>query len=93
MRPHICWFAEVPFEMDAIEQALRACTILVTLGSSGNVYPAAGFVTVARQQGTRTVYLGPEAPETYTRSTSAVWAPRRKSCRRCSSLEKRDVRL
>lgn len=63
VRPHICWFGEVPFEMDIIERALQTCTILVTIGSSGNVYPAAGFVSVARQYGAMTVYVGPEAPE------------------------------
>ncbi len=63
VRPHICWFGEVPFEMDAIAQALNACTILVTIGSSGNVYPAAGFVSTARRRGAKTIYVGPEAPE------------------------------
>lgn len=63
MRPHICWFGEVPFEMDTIAEALNACTVLVTIGSSGNVYPAAGFVSAARRNGAQTVYVGPEAPE------------------------------
>lgn len=63
VRPHICWFGEVPFAMDAIAQALDTCTLLVTIGSSGNVYPAAGFVSVARRRGVKTVYVGPEAPE------------------------------
>jgi NAD-dependent deacetylase len=63
IRPHICWFGELPFEMDRIASALDRCNVFVTVGSSGAVYPAAGFVAQARQQGARTVYVGPEAPE------------------------------
>lgn len=63
LRPHICWFGEVPFFMNDIELALSECTLLVTIGSSGSVYPAAGFVALARARGAKTVYVGPEAPE------------------------------
>src|SRR5579859_3312099 len=47
IRPHICWFGEMPFEMDRIAGALSQCDIFVTIGSSGAVYPAAGFVRQA----------------------------------------------
>jgi NAD-dependent deacetylase len=63
IRPHICWFGEIPFDMDLIADALDACTIFVTIGSSGAVYPAAGFVRAASGVGARTIYVGPEAPE------------------------------
>ncbi len=68
LRPHICWFGEVPFEMQRITAALEACTVFVTVGSSGAVYPAAGFVAqlrMARELGhvSRLVYVGPEEPE------------------------------
>ena len=63
VRPHICWFGEIPFFMDEIQRALSRCTLLVTIGSSGAVYPAAGFVAQARAAGAKTVYVGPEAPE------------------------------
>lgn len=63
IRPHICWFGEVPFFMDEIEAALSRCTVLITAGSSGSVYPAAGFVATARANGARTIYVGPEPPE------------------------------
>lgn len=63
VRPHICWFGEMPFFMDDIQAALSRCTLLVTIGSSGAVYPAAGFVAQARAHGANTVYVGPEAPE------------------------------
>jgi NAD-dependent deacetylase len=63
VRPHICWFGEIPFFMDEIQAALSRCTLLVTIGSSGAVYPAAGFVAEAKANGAKTVYVGPEAPE------------------------------
>jgi NAD-dependent deacetylase len=63
IRPHICWFGEMPFEMDRIEDALSECTLFVTIGSSGAVYPAAGFVQRARQTGAKTIYVGPERPD------------------------------
>jgi NAD-dependent deacetylase len=63
IRPHICWFGEVPFDMDLIADALDACTIFVTIGSSGAVYPAAGFVRAAQAAGARAIYVGPEEPE------------------------------
>lgn len=46
LRPHIVWFGEMPFEMDRIYQALDACDLFVAIGTSGTVYPAAGFVSV-----------------------------------------------
>jgi NAD-dependent protein deacetylase/lipoamidase len=63
IRPHICWFGEMPFDMDGIGAALSDCELFVTIGSSGAVYPAAGFAERARRHGARTVYVGPEAPE------------------------------
>jgi NAD-dependent protein deacetylase/lipoamidase len=62
VRPHICWFGEVPFELDTIEAALMGCDLCLVAGTSGVVYPAAGFVQVARARGARTVYVGPEEP-------------------------------
>jgi NAD-dependent deacetylase len=62
IRPHIVWFGEVPLGMDEIATALRACDVFVTIGSSGAVYPAAGFVAAVRGRA-RTVYVGPEAPD------------------------------
>lgn len=64
LRPHIVWFGEVPFELDRIGDALLRADLFVTIGSSGAVYPAAGFVARARQIGrARTVYVGPERPD------------------------------
>ncbi len=61
IRPHIVWFGEVPFFMEEIAAELRRATVFVTIGSSGAVYPAAGFVRAARAA--RTVYVGPEEPD------------------------------
>jgi NAD-dependent deacetylase len=62
VRPHIVWFGEVPFAMGEIARALDACDVFVTIGSSGAVYPAAGFVAVVRGRA-RTIYVGPEIPD------------------------------
>lgn len=62
MRPHIVFFGEVPLEMSRIGQEIAESTLMIVIGTSGNVYPAAGFVHRARQSGARTVYIGPEAP-------------------------------
>lgn len=51
MRPDIVWFGEMPLEMDRIDKALLACDLFVAIGTSGNVYPAAGFVDIVRRQG------------------------------------------
>jgi NAD-dependent deacetylase len=64
IRPHIVWFGEVPFFLDEIAAALDRCDVFVTIGSSGVVYPAAGFVRqVRRRAGVRAIYIGPEEPE------------------------------
>lgn len=57
LRPDIVWFGEMPYAMDRIEDALAACDLFVSIGTSGNVYPAAGFVDLARQVGAHTLEL------------------------------------
>jgi NAD-dependent deacetylase len=44
LRPHVVWFGEVPFALDCIGRALEKCGLFVAIGTSGHVYPAAGFV-------------------------------------------------
>jgi NAD-dependent deacetylase len=61
IRPHICWFGEVPFELDRIFRALDRSTIFVAIGTSGVVEPAASFVAQVGGQA-RTIYVGPEEP-------------------------------
>ena len=60
MRPHIVWFGEMPLRMERIEAALSACDLFVSIGTSGAVYPAAGFVQLARMAGARTVEINLE---------------------------------
>ena len=57
LRPHIVWFGEMPMEMQRIEMALAKCDLFVSIGTSGNVYPAAGFVALANQAGATTRML------------------------------------
>lgn len=51
LRPHVVWFGEMPFQMDVIHQALERCAVFVSIGTSGAVYPAAGFVEHVRALG------------------------------------------
>lgn len=51
VRPHVVWFGEVPMGLDEIEQLLIRCDLFVSIGTSGNVYPAAGFVDMVRRMG------------------------------------------
>lgn len=63
LRPHVVWFGEMPLDMDRIEGALSRCGLFLSIGTSGNVYPAAGFVREARRAGARTVELNLEPSE------------------------------
>jgi len=61
IRPHICWFGEVPFELDRIYRALDECTIFMAVGTSGVIQPAASFVAQVADHA-RTIYVGPQKP-------------------------------
>jgi NAD-dependent deacetylase len=61
IRPHICWFGEVPFELKQIYQALDECTLFMAIGTSGVVEPAASFVAQVHGRA-QTIYVGPESP-------------------------------
>jgi len=69
LRPHVVWFGEVPFDLELIFEELEACDLFVTVGSSGAVHPAAGFVSHLRHNPgpsgrfARCVYVGLERPE------------------------------
>jgi NAD-dependent protein deacetylase/lipoamidase len=60
LRPDIVWFGEMPYDMDRIEEALQRCDLFVSIGTSGAVYPAAGFVQTARYRGARTLEMNLE---------------------------------
>ena len=60
LRPNVVWFGEMPMAMDLIYAALDSCDLFISIGTSGNVYPAAGFVQVARAAGAHTVEINLE---------------------------------
>lgn len=57
LRPDVVWFGEVPYELDRIEAAVAECDVFAAVGTSGEVYPAAGFAALAAALGARTVEL------------------------------------
>jgi NAD-dependent deacetylase len=60
LRPDVVWFGEMPYQMDEIEAALSRCDLFVSIGTSGAVYPAAGYVRTARHYGAQTLELNME---------------------------------
>lgn len=61
MRPDIVWFGEMPYHMDKIQDALARADVFIAIGTSGHVYPAAGFVEIARGAGARTIEVNLDA--------------------------------
>lgn len=60
LRPHIVWFGEMPFEMEHIHYALSKADLFIAIGTSGNVYPAANFVEIAKNHGAQSIELNLE---------------------------------
>lgn len=60
LRPDVVWFGEMPYQMEVIYAALQKADLFVSIGTSGAVYPAAGLVRQAREQGARTLELNLE---------------------------------
>ena len=75
MRPHIVWFGEMPLEMERIEAALETCDLFVSIGTSGAVYPAAGFVQSARYAAARTVEINLEPTQGARLFDEGVYGP------------------
>jgi NAD-dependent deacetylase len=63
LRPDVVWFGEMPYQMPDIYAAIRTADLFVSIGTSGAVYPAAGFVRDARGQGVKTLELNLEASQ------------------------------
>ena len=63
LRPDVVWFGEMPYQMERIYTALSQCDLFVSIGTSGAVYPAAGFVQEARGHGAETLELNLEPSE------------------------------
>jgi NAD-dependent deacetylase len=72
LRPHVVWFGEMPFHMDDIYRALAQADLFVAIGTSGAVYPAAGFVAEARAYGLRACEINLEP------SDNAEWFDERR---------------
>ena len=75
LRPHVVWFGEMPLEMERIYAALADCDLFVSIGTSGNVYPAAGFVAEAREAGAHTLELNLEPSEGATLFAEKRYGP------------------
>jgi NAD-dependent deacetylase len=60
VRPDIVWFGEMPYDMERIDDALQGADLFVSIGTSGAVYPAAGFVQTARYCGAKTLEMNLE---------------------------------
>jgi NAD-dependent deacetylase len=76
LRPHVVWFGEMPLEMERIFEALDRCRLFMSIGTSGNVYPAAGFVAHVTGGGrTHTVELNMEPSEGATQFAEAHYGP------------------
>ncbi len=75
MRPHIVWFGEMPLSMDEIMLALMQCELFVSIGTSGTVYPAAGFVEVANQSGAHAVELNLEPSDQNSQFKQSIHGP------------------
>lgn len=64
LRPHVVWFGEIPLFLEDIEAAVYTCSRFVAIGTSGNVYPAAGLIQIAKAGGARTLELNLEPGKT-----------------------------
>jgi NAD-dependent deacetylase len=63
LRPDVVWFGEIPYYMDRISAQLRDCDLFIAVGTSGAVYPAAGFVREARLSGAHTIEINVQLSE------------------------------
>lgn len=73
MRPDVVWFGEMPYHMARIGKLLQAADLFLSIGTSGNVYPAAGFVAEARAAGAHTVELNLEPSEGYSLFAEVIY--------------------
>lgn len=74
-RPDIVWFGEMPYEMDRIFEALSQADLFVAIGTSGNVYPAAGFVAEAARAGAATLEINLEPSAVGSQFDDAMMGP------------------
>lgn len=75
MRPDVVWFGEMPYHMERIAELLSRCDLFMSIGTSGHVYPAAGFVAEARSAGAHTVELNLEPSQGASLFHEAIYGP------------------
>lgn len=75
LRPHVVWFGEMPLEMERIYDALGMCDLFVSIGTSGNVYPAAGFVAEANRAGAKTIEMNLEPSQVHSHFQQQIFGP------------------
>ncbi len=76
LRVDVVWFGEMPYQMDRIFAALEACDLFVSIGTSGAVYPAAGFVEAARATGrAHSVELNLEPSDRHSAFAERIYGP------------------
>lgn len=75
MRPDVVWFGETPYAMDRIARLLSTCDLFISIGTSGHVYPAAGFVEAASDADAHTVELNLEPSQGASLFTEAIYGP------------------
>lgn len=75
LRPHVVWFGEMPLYMDEIYAALMECDVFAAIGTSGHVYPAAGFVEVATRAGAETVEINLEKSAVHSAFEQTLYGP------------------
>lgn len=73
LRPHVVWFGEMPLYMEQIYEALMNCDIFAAIGTSGHVYPAAGFVELASRAGAQTVEINLERSAVHSSFDDAIY--------------------
>lgn len=79
LRPHVVWFGEMPLFMDQIYDSLKKCDIFAAIGTSGHVYPAAGFVDLAARAGADTIEINLEKSEVHSAFDTCVYGPATKT--------------
>ncbi|MFJ5393558.1 Sir2 family NAD+-dependent deacetylase [Pectobacterium parvum] len=75
LRPHVVWFGEMPLHMDKIYHALSEADYFIAIGTSGHVYPAAGFVHEAHSHGTYTLELNLEPSQVESQFDEKMYGP------------------
>ncbi len=75
MRPDIVWFGEMPYHMDRIDMKLSSADLFISIGTSGNVYPAAGFVLMAANAGADTLEINLEPSMNASAFTHGMYGP------------------